>query len=173
MAFVTILVYLAIVVQVLLGGFFLLLLFRKKFSWAEQTYRWIQKRALLIAAIGATIAMSGSLYFSEVNNWTPCLLCWYQRIAIFPMVFLLWPAYVKKFKDIATYTLPLAITGFIIAGYHYFIQLMPSAGILGCEAATGVSCIGRYMYGTHMTIPGMAVTVLAVIITMVIVYKKQ
>ena len=34
-------------------------------------------------------ATLGSLFFSEVMQRTPCVLCWYQRIAMFPLVFIL------------------------------------------------------------------------------------
>ncbi|MDA1515628.1 disulfide bond formation protein B, partial [Bacillus cereus group sp. TH40LC] len=35
------------------------------------------------------IATCGSLYFSEILGFTPCNLCWYQRIFMYPLIFLI------------------------------------------------------------------------------------
>ena len=43
--------------------------------------------ALWLAFLVALTATVGSLYFSEVARFTPCVLCWYQRIAMYPLVF--------------------------------------------------------------------------------------
>ena len=32
------------------------------------------------------IATLGSLYFSEVRNYIPCEMCWYQRILMYPIL---------------------------------------------------------------------------------------
>ena len=45
--------------------------------------------ATLLAFVVAAVATAGSLYLSEVANFTPCTLCWYQRIAMYPLVVLL------------------------------------------------------------------------------------
>ena len=41
------------------------------------------------AAAIATVCTAGSLYLSEVAEFTPCKLCWYQRIAMYPSALLL------------------------------------------------------------------------------------
>lgn len=148
------------------------LLLRNKVRVAREIVRWITNRALFIAATIASLAMAGSLWFSNVLGWTPCLLCWYQRIAIFPQVFLLWPAWRQKFKKIGWYVIPLASVGLIIAGYHWFLQLAPIDHSTACVTSTGVSCIGRYVYRGFMTIAGMAFTALASIITLVAMHAK-
>ncbi|MGH2475812.1 MAG: disulfide bond formation protein B, partial [Candidatus Limnocylindrales bacterium] len=45
--------------------------------------------ALGLAWFVALLATGGSLYFSEVAGFTPCTLCWYQRIAMYPLVVVL------------------------------------------------------------------------------------
>ena len=50
--------------------------------FSESVRAVVRRRALMLAgsvAVGATI---GSLYFSEVADFIPCELCWYQRIAM-------------------------------------------------------------------------------------------
>ncbi len=42
-----------------------------------------------IALLAAWIATSGSLFMSEVLLWVPCVLCWYQRILMYPLTLIL------------------------------------------------------------------------------------
>ena len=164
----------AILAQVLWVVFIIALLSRKKFSWAKRLVRWVHKHALFIAALVATLAMAGSLFFSEILLWKPCLFCWYQRIAIFPLVFILWPAYKQKFRNITWYALPLAIIGALFAVYHWFLQLSPIDHTTKCLSAEGVSCVGRYIYQYgHITIAGLALTALVIIITLLLLQHRR
>ncbi|WP_249686020.1 disulfide oxidoreductase, partial [Bacillus velezensis] len=65
------------------------------------------------------IATLGSLYFSEIMKFEPCVLCWYQRIFMYPFVLWLGIAVVKKDYLIASYSLPIASIGACISLYHY------------------------------------------------------
>ncbi|WP_142238915.1 disulfide oxidoreductase [Bacillus cereus] len=67
-------------------------------------------------------ATLGSLYFSEVMKFEPCILCWYQRILMYP--FVLWIGLAIKRKDyqITYYSLPISGIGGCISLYHYLIQ---------------------------------------------------
>lgn len=107
---------------------------------------------VLVAAASTT----GSLIYSEVYGLEPCRLCWYQRIAMYPLAL---TGAVAAFKaDIAAlrrYVLPPALIGAVIAAYHYFIQLYPTADTGACSA--GVPCSSRYVdeFG-FVSIPFMA-----------------
>ena len=100
----------------------------------------VRKENYLLAAWSvALIATLGSLYFSEVMKFIPCELCWYQRIFMYPQVFLLAMAFVRKEFMIARYTLMLSVIGGTISLYHYLIQKVtffrdtaPSCGIVPC-----------------------------------------
>ncbi|MEF3303708.1 disulfide oxidoreductase [Paenibacillus sp. GYB003] len=88
----------------------------------------------------ALVAMLGSLYFSEVKGYLPCKLCWYQRILMYPQVFLLGIAAVRK-QQVYMYVLPMTILGGCISLYHYLMEktdLFPSnsfsCGIVPCDA---------------------------------------
>ena len=59
----------------------------------------------------AVIAVSGSLYFSEIKQYEPCELCWYQRIFMYPLVVLLGIAYVKKHLAISFYAMVISALG--------------------------------------------------------------
>lgn len=90
---------------------------------------WIADRLYGVELWGAfalaAIAMSGSLYFSEVANYIPCTLCWYQRIAMYPLVVLFGIAAVRRDRGIAPYGLVLSAVGAVIAVYHLQLTWFP------------------------------------------------
>jgi disulfide bond formation protein DsbB len=73
---------------------------------------------LAAAWVIALIATLGALFIGEVMGMTPCLLCWYQRIAMFPLALILGMAAFANDRRGAVYALPLAWAGVGIAGYH-------------------------------------------------------
>ena len=126
----------------------------KFFTLAES---YLTQKGLLIAFLVALTATSGSLYFSEVAGFEPCKLCWFQRIFMYPQVFLLGTALIKKTKDVAKYVLPLSIIGGFIAIYHYIMQISPNT-LTPCSAiGFSVSCSERFFtYFGYITIPWMS-----------------
>lgn len=137
------------------------LAFRPVRQWAKEMglggyWRW--------SAFGvAAIAMVGSLIFSESIGYVPCTLCWYQRIAMYPMVVIFGVDLLGGEGRTRRYALPLAVVGLAISAYHYFIQVFPAADQGVC--ASGVSCSARYVeeFG-FVSIPFMAGAAFALII---------
>ena len=122
--------------------------------------------ALPLSTIMAASAMAGSLFYSEIAHYTPCILCWYQRIAMYPMVVIGFVAGVSK-KKWSPEMLILAIIGGAIALYQYLLQL----GVIvssSCEEIAGaVSCSERvFMTFGFVTIPFMALSVFVTIIAL-------
>lgn len=107
------------------------------------------------AWVTALVASTGSLYLSEVVGFVPCLFCWYQRIAMYPLVLVLGVAMVRGDASVWRYAMPLSVVGALIAAYHVTIQLQPSLDVGACTA--GASCTGRYLniFG-FVSIPVMA-----------------
>ena len=69
----------------------------------------------------ASVAVLGSLFFSEVMGHAPCVLCWYQRICMYPLVLVL-PAGLFPFdRNIVRYALPLSLLGSLIAIFHLLL----------------------------------------------------
>lgn len=64
-----------------------------------------------------------SLYYSEILRILPCDLCWFQRIFMYPQMFIFGYAWYRKDKNILPYTLVLSGIGFVIAGYHHMLQI--------------------------------------------------
>src|SRR3989344_6570372 len=90
---------------------------KRKNSIAE----FIGKHGLLLAFIAALISVGGSLFYSQIAGFTPCELCWFQRIFMYPLVFLLGLALLKKNSHIIDYALSLSIVGGIISLYHNYL----------------------------------------------------
>ena len=89
-----------------------------------------------LVALGATL---GSLYFSEVANFTPCRFCWFQRIAMYPLTVILLVGGLRKDPNVRWYAAPLAAIGALISGWHSLIEWRPSLDNGECEFQ-GPSC---------------------------------
>ena len=77
--------------------------------------------------------MAGSLYFSEVAGLVPCVLCWYQRIAMYPLAILLTLAAVRGDQSFRPYAATLAAIGALIAAYHVALQRIPGLPSGSCS----------------------------------------
>jgi disulfide bond formation protein DsbB len=93
---------------------------------------------LWIAAAVAVTATLGSLYFSEVAHYVPCRLCWFQRIAMYPLAVILVIAAVRGDRSVRWYAGPLAAAGALVSTYHYLIEWRPS--LEGGACGVGPSC---------------------------------
>lgn len=127
---------------------------------------------LYIAWVQALAAMLGSLYYSEIRHFNPCVLCWYQRILMYPLVFIIAVGILRKDKNLPFYVLPMSITGFLIAFYHVLLQkgILPES-IAPCTI--GASCATKYTgYFGFITIPVMSLFAFSVIIICMLMYRK-
>ncbi len=111
----------------------------------------------------ALVATLGSLYFSQIMGLVPCVLCWYQRIAMYPLVLVLGVGILLRETRIKFYALPLSLIGLGIAIYHNLLYygVLPES-IAPCT--TGVSCTTRQVeWLGFITIPLLALVAFAVI----------
>lgn len=99
----------------------------------------LENRLLHIAWVISLAAVLGSLYFSEVLKLAPCVLCWYQRILMYPLVIIIPIGIVSMDKKVYKYVLPLTILGMTVAFYHYllYVGIIPES-LAPCS--NGVSC---------------------------------
>lgn len=111
----------------------------------------------LVGAFGiAAVATAGSLTFSEAYHYTPCELCWVQRIAMYPLAVLLGIAAVRRDLDVRRYALPLSVGGALVSTWHVLVQRVPAmAGTTSCEATAPCTGIWVEALGV-LTIPTMA-----------------
>jgi len=113
--------------------------------------------ALPLAAAVTTTCALGSLYFSEIVNYKPCRLCWFQRTMMYPLAILLIVAALVKDKKIWRYAVPLASIGITISTYHWFLERFPNLDAGVCDVDVPCEFIWFQHFG-FVTLPFMALT---------------
>lgn len=95
-----------------------------------------------MAFVQVAVATAGSLFFSDVMKLPPCVLCWYQRIAMYPLCVILAVSILRRDGMGRIYGLPLAIAGFAVAVYHnlLYYRIIPDS-ITPCTS--GISCTSK------------------------------
>lgn len=133
---------------------------------------WVMPAALPLAWTVALVAMAGSLYYSEVVGYVPCTLCWYQRIAMYPMALLLGIATLRRDRAIGRYLIPLALVGGAISIYHYQLQRFPTQASFSCTESA--PCALTYVWQFHyISIPLMALSAFALIATLLVIARRS
>lgn len=89
---------------------------------------------IYLAWVLALVATIGSLYFSEIKGFRPCILCWYQRICMYPLVIILGVAAFRSDAGVRKYALPLSIIGLCVAMF----QNLETWGIIPTIKACGI-----------------------------------
>lgn len=125
-----------------------------------------------VAWIQALVATAASLAMSEILHLTPCTLCWYQRIAMYPLVLVIGVGIVLGDRRVGLYALPASVIGLVIAAYHnlLYYDVLPQ-GIVQCSL--GVSCTERQLelFGLpFLTIPTFSLVAFAVITVSLTLY---
>lgn len=117
-----------------------------------------ERTLVIIALVPVVLSVAGSLYFSEYEGYLPCDLCWWQRIFMYPQLFLLITALAAKDWRVYRFSLPLLITGWAISAYQSFLYYQEnfwggSSLPVPCRV-DGVSCTARYVeYFGFVSIP--------------------
>ena len=129
-------------------------------------FEFLRGLTLWLAGFVALVATLGSLYLSEIVHLIPCRYCWFQRIAMYPLVIILLMAAYRRDSMARLYAATIATIGLAIAAYHRFIQAFPDLDSGSCSA-TGPLCSGYYVkeFG-FVTIPYMSLSAFALILTL-------
>ena len=140
--------------------------------WSPAARGWYGSIATLIApnAIGmafwvALLATMGSLYFSEVAEFEPCKLCWYQRIAMYPLVVILGIAAVRRDSGVRIYAIALAAIGALLATYHVALEWIPALDTGACGTGPACSVIWFRVFG-FISLPSLALVAFLLILTL-------
>jgi disulfide bond formation protein DsbB len=152
-----------------------LALFATKQALMDETGRTADSNWTLIFAcwLIASISALGSLFFSEIMGFQPCVLCWYQRIAMYPLVLIL-PAGLFPFdRNIVRYALPLSLAGLLIAGFHLLLVagFIPES-IKPCVQGVPCSEVQIEWFG-FVTIPLLSALSFLIITALLIVTHKR
>ena len=126
-----------------------------------------------VAWVIALVSTVGSLFFSEVMGLPPCALCWYQRIAMYPLVLIIATGVVTRDGRMRAYALPLCLAGLSVAVYHNLLYygVIPES-LTPCSE--GASCTERQIeWLGFVTIPLMGLASFAAVALCLIFYKPE
>src|SRR5690606_29884142 len=119
---------------------------------------------LWLAFAIAAVATAGSLWLSGGAGFTPCTLCWYQRIAMYPLSLILAIAAWRRDLAVRVYVVPLAVIGAVISCYHIVIERFPDLESSSCDPLNPCSIKWVEHFG-FVTIPTMALAGFLAIVT--------
>jgi disulfide bond formation protein DsbB len=125
---------------------------------------WFAGSGLAVGGLVAVLATAASLWYSEVADFPPCDLCWYQRIAMYPLAVLLPVAALRRDLGMRFYAAVLAGIGLTVSIWHNVVETFPGrAPSSGCDPAN--PCTVRWVEAFGFwTIPRMAAVCFAVIV---------
>ena len=133
---------------------------------------WSNAQRFVLLLTGT--AMLGSLYFSEVADYAPCKLCWYQRICMYSIAIISLVGTIRRetferVRVLAPYVLTLACIGLAVSTYHYILEWYPQLESSVCSIDVPCTTIWFRKFG-FLTLPAMAwVAFLATALIMVTV----
>jgi disulfide bond formation protein DsbB len=114
--------------------------------WYEDLAGLVHPNALAACFVVALLATAGSLYFSEVAGFQPCTLCWYQRIAMYPLVVVFG-------------------IGAAISAYHVLLEVFPGLDTGACSATVPCTLVWFREFG-YISLPVLALTAFLLILTL-------
>jgi len=121
----------------------------------------------------AMTATLGSLFFSNVMGYEPCVLCWYQRIFMYPLAVILPLALFPLDRSIVRYALPISIIGLGFAVCHYLLYMgfIPE-DLQPCGEGASCANVNLEMFG-FITIPMLSILSYAGIILLLVIFKLR
>lgn len=128
---------------------------------------------LLCAWLLALISTIAVLFVGEVMGQEPCVLCWFQRAFMFPLVLVLGAACCVSDTGVWRYALPLAVMGWLIALYHNLLYFgLISESIQPCGA--GPSCSGADMtILSGVPLPSLSLGVFSLLILLFVLIRRR
>ena len=143
---------------------------------SADVHAWLAREfganAVAMAWVVSIVATSGSLYFSEGAGFVPCELCWYQRVAMYPLVIVLGVAALRKNRLIRWYAAPLAGAGALVALYHYALQRVPALDTGACAPEARCALTWVDVFG-FISIPFMALVAFGSILVLLLVFHRS
>lgn len=121
----------------------------------------------------ATTGTLGSLFFSEIMGLKPCVLCWYQRIFMYPLVVIFLVGLFPLNRSVFRYAFPIALIGLGFAIYHYLLYsgYIPE-GLQPCDKEASCAEINLELFG-FITIPMLSILSYTAIITLLLIFRNR
>ena len=133
---------------------------------------FFKEYSIYLAWTTALFATLGSLYFSEIAHFPPCVLCWYQRIFMYPLVLIIAVGILEKNKRIYRYVLSLTAIGWLISVFHnlLYYKIIPESA---APCYTGVSCTTKFIeWFGFVTIPFLSFSAFTVVTVLMVIYWR-
>jgi len=127
---------------------------------------------ILLSFLTASIATMGSLFFSEIMQFVPCSMCWYQRIFMYPLVLIFLVNILYPDDKVFKYAMPLVLVGLFFAIYHNLLMfgIIPES-VVPC--VQGVPCSTEYInWLGFITIPFLSLSSYLIIFILLLLHKK-
>ena len=166
----------AIILQILSILTLILLFFGPK---KNKFLDYVDKHFLVLSFLISLFASVFPLVYSEIIGFLPCTLCWWQRVFMFPTLFLFGTALWDKDRKVVRYAASLLSIGFLISVYQTFFYYFGGSSSLPCDVS-GVSCYQRLVseFGGYISIPMLALTTFFTLLTLLAVayfypFRKQ
>ena len=134
-------------------------------SRLAQDYGWT---LVFIGWLVATVSTLAALFLGEVMGYTPCVLCWYQRICMFPLVLILGAGLFPFDRNVVRYALPLALAGWLLAVFHWAVAsgLVPESAT---PCSQGVPCsVELISWFGFLTLPLLSVLAFSTLIALLL-----
>jgi disulfide bond formation protein DsbB len=143
-------------------------------AWRTKLFALIRSNARLIFFLLSAASVAGTLFFEFAAGLAPCTFCWWQRIGMYPILFISAIAFLKNtdVSEIADYILALSIFGGAFALYQHLLQVLPTGTIIPCDASGDCAVRSIFEFG-FVTIPWMALSVFAVFIFVALIARKK
>lgn len=137
---------------------------------------FVNKHLLPIGFLLSLSAVCFALVYSEIIHFVPCVLCWWQRVFMFPLVPIFAVALWDKDRRVVKYVLPLLVLGFLVSVYQNFFYYFGESSA-PCDAS-GVSCYAHLIseFGGYISIPMLSLTIFFSLLTLVCIahfYPKR
>lgn len=133
----------------------------------------IGSKVIFLCFVIASIATLGSLFFSEVMQFIPCSMCWYQRIFMYPLVIIFLIALLYPDDKVFKYSIGLVVVGLFFAIYHNLLMfgIIPES-VVPC--VQGVPCSTKYInWFGFINIPFLSLISYSLILILLLAGKKD
>lgn len=149
-------------------AFGLALFFIIRRSIFDRMMEWLGAHAIGIGLFLSAASTVGSLIYSEVVGYPACVLCWIQRIFMYPQMFIFGFAWARRDRSIIPYMLLCSLLGGAVAFYQWVKDMLLTYSHVSvpCPAVTGLpSCDKIYVleFG-YITIPMIALNAFVLLV---------
>ena len=133
---------------------------------------FIKKNARLVIFLLSAASIIATLTLEYVGGLPPCILCWWQRIFMYPVAIISGIAVIKDtdVSDIADYVLAFSLLGGAVALYQHLLQMLPAGSLIPCDAANECAVRSVFELG-YITLPWMALSVFAILVLVAFVAR--